>query len=155
MSFKLSNRSLSKLEGVHPQLVDVCKLAIGRTKIDFGIICGTRTVAEQEENVRTGRSKTMKSYHLPQADGYSHAIDAMAYVGSNGVWELNLYDEIADAFLSAAEEVGCELTWGAAWHKKLTDHKGTCEALMMEYVDIRRSQGRRPFLDGPHFQLET
>jgi hypothetical protein len=24
---------------------------------------------------------------------------------------------------------------------------------MNEYVDLRRSQGRRPFIDGPHFEL--
>jgi len=24
---------------------------------------------------------------------------------------------------------------------------------MMTYVDLRRSQGRRPFIDGPHFEL--
>jgi hypothetical protein len=24
---------------------------------------------------------------------------------------------------------------------------------MMHYIDTRRSQGRRPFIDGPHFEL--
>jgi hypothetical protein len=24
---------------------------------------------------------------------------------------------------------------------------------MMAYVDLRRSQGRRPFIDAPHFEL--
>jgi len=24
---------------------------------------------------------------------------------------------------------------------------------MNEYIDLRRSQGRRPFIDGPHFEL--
>jgi hypothetical protein len=24
---------------------------------------------------------------------------------------------------------------------------------MLSYVDLRRSQGRRPFIDGPHFEL--
>jgi hypothetical protein len=27
------------------------------------------------------------------------------------------------------------------------------EDAMNEYIDLRRSQGRRPFIDGPHFQL--
>ena len=27
------------------------------------------------------------------------------------------------------------------------------EDAMMAYVDLRRSQGRRPFIDGPHFEL--
>jgi len=27
------------------------------------------------------------------------------------------------------------------------------EEAMNAYVDLRRSQGRRPFIDGPHFEL--
>ena len=27
------------------------------------------------------------------------------------------------------------------------------EEVMNEYIDLRRSQGRRPFIDGPHFEL--
>jgi len=27
------------------------------------------------------------------------------------------------------------------------------EEAMLSYVDLRRSQGRRPFIDGPHFEL--
>jgi hypothetical protein len=45
------------------------------------------------------------------------------------------------------------LRWGAAWHKTLNDWNGTAEALMNEYIDLRRSQGKRPFIDGPHFEL--
>ena len=28
-------------------------------------------------------------------------------------------------------------------------------SLMNEYIDLRRGQGRKPFIDGPHFQLEV
>ena len=160
MSFSLSNRSLSRLEGVHPFLVEVAKLAIKRTEIDFGITCGVRTIEEQEAHVAAKRSWTMKSKHLIQDDGYSHAIDCVAYVGSDVCWEANVYDEIADAIKSAAEEVrgmGYEfdITWGSGWHKPLTQHEGTCEELSNEYVDLRRSQGRRPTMDSPHFQIEN
>jgi hypothetical protein len=27
------------------------------------------------------------------------------------------------------------------------------EDAMNSYIDLRRSQGRRPFIDGPHFEL--
>ena len=33
------------------------------------------------------------------------------------------------------------------------NYEGTAEDAMMAYVDLRRSQGRRPFIDGPHFEL--
>lgn len=156
--FKLSKRSLSRLEGVHPFLAEVAKLSIKRTKVDFGITCGVRTVEQQEKNVAAGRSWTMKSKHLIQDDGYSHAIDCVAYLGSDVCWELNMYDEIADAVKSAAEEVrgmgyDFDIIWGAGWHKPLTKHEGTCEELCNEYVDLRRSQGRPVTMDGPHFEI--
>ena len=92
MTFKLSNRSLEKLKGVDERLVAIVKHAIGATKIDFGVICGLRTIEEQRELVAKGASQTMKSKHI---DGL--AVDLMAYIGSRGSWELNLYDDIADA----------------------------------------------------------
>jgi peptidoglycan L-alanyl-D-glutamate endopeptidase CwlK len=80
------------------------------------------------------------------------AVDLMAYV-NGGRWELNLYDEIADAMKEAAKELGVTIRWGAAWHKNLNDWEGSAEDLMNEYVDLRRSQGRRPFIDAPHFEI--
>ena len=49
---------------------------------------------------------------------------------------------------------GVDVTWGGAWHKPLNDWRGTSADLMNEYIDLRRGQGRKPFIDGPHFQLE-
>ena len=149
MSFKLSNRSLGKLEGVDERLVAVVKSAIGMTKTDFGVICGLRTIEEQRELVAKGASKTMKSKHIG-----GNAVDLMAYVGSRGSWELNLYDDLADAMKAAAIDLGVPLRWGAAWHiPDIRDWDGTMEEAMNSYVDLRRSQGRRPFIDGPHFEL--
>ena len=83
MSFTLSKRSLSKLEGVHEYMQDIVKEAITLTKIDFGIICGTRTRSEQAALVESGASKTMNSKHMKQeSTGKSHAVDLMAYIGS-------------------------------------------------------------------------
>ena len=98
MAFNLSNRSRNKLDGVHPQLVAVVERAIKLTKVDFGVTYGVRTVEEQEKLVAAGRSQTMKSKHLIQDDGFSHAVDVVAYDGSDVVWELNVYDDICDAF---------------------------------------------------------
>ena len=149
MSFKLSSRSLGKLEGVDERLVAVVKSAIGMTKTDFGVICGLRTIEEQRELVAKGASKTMKSKHIG-----GNAVDLMAYVGSRGSWELNLYDDLADAMKAAAIDLGVPLRWGAAWHiPDIRDWDGTMEDAMNSYVDLRRSQGRRPFIDGPHFEL--
>tara|TARA_R110001606_G_scaffold5762_5_gene26162 strand:- start:1188 stop:1601 length:414 start_codon:yes stop_codon:yes gene_type:complete len=135
-------------------LVSTVKRAIELTKVDFGITCGVRTVAEQKALVARGASQTMNSKHLPQSSGFSHAVDLIAYVGPRISWELNLYDDIADAMSEAANEVGCDMKWGAAWSVgNIAAYVGTMEDAMNEYIDLRRSQGRRPFIDGPHFEL--
>jgi peptidoglycan L-alanyl-D-glutamate endopeptidase CwlK len=128
-------------------MVAVVEKAITISEQDFSVICGLRTVKEQEALVAKGASQTMKSKHL---EGL--AVDLMAYI-DGGRWELNLYDEIADAIRKAAIELEVNVRWGAAWHKTLNEWDGTAEDLMNEYIDLRRSQGRRPFIDGPHFEI--
>ena len=154
MAFKLSGRSLNKLEGVHPVLVDTVKRAIEVSSVDFGVIYGVRSLAEQKRLYEAKRSQTMKSKHLVQEDGYSHAVDLMAYDGSDPSWDIVMYDDIADAMKEASIETGAKICWGAAWHiNDISEWSGTMEQAMNAYVDLRRSSGRRPFIDGPHFQL--
>ena len=149
MAFKLSKRSLSRLEGVDERMVRVVKTAITVSKIDFGVICGLRTIAEQKELVAKGASQTRKAKHI---DGL--AVDLMAYIGGRASWELNLYDDIADAMKIAADEEDVSLRWGAAWHiNDLREWDSSMQDAMNEYIDLRRGQGRRPFIDGPHFEL--
>lgn len=151
MAFQLSERSKSKLVGVEDSLVAVTELAIEYTKIDFGVTCGLRTVEEQRELVEAGASQTMKSKHI---DGL--AVDVVAYIGPRVTWEVNVYDDIADAFKISAIELGVSLRWGAAWHiPDIRDWDGTMEEAMNAYVDLRRSEGRRPFIDAPHFELSS
>ena len=154
MAFNLSNRSKGKLEGVHPDMVAVVERAIELTKVDFGVTYGVRTVEEQEKLVAAGRSQTMKSKHLVQDTGFSHAVDVVAYDGSDVVWELNVYDDICDAMAEAARRNTCPIKWGAAWSEgDIKTYSGTAEDAMNAYVDLRRSQGRRPFIDAPHFEM--
>jgi peptidoglycan L-alanyl-D-glutamate endopeptidase CwlK len=65
-----------------------------------------------------------------------------------------MYDDIADAMKAAAKETGAVIRWGAAWNiDSITDWDRPMEDAMNNYIDVRRSQGRRPFIDGPHFEL--
>jgi peptidoglycan L-alanyl-D-glutamate endopeptidase CwlK len=124
--------------------------------VDFGVIYGVRSVEEQRKLYDAGRSQTMKSKHLLQQDGTAHAVDLMAYDGSDPSWDIVMYDDIADAMKEAALETGAKICWGAAWHiDDIAKWDGTMEQAMNAYVDLRRSSGRRPFIDGPHFQLTT
>ena len=149
MSYVLSERSLSRLEGVNDKLVKVVQSAIDYTKIDFGVTCVLRTIEEQKELVESGASQTMNSKHL---DG--NAVDLVAYVGPKICWELNVYDDVAEAMKTAAMEHDLSIRWGAAWHiDDIREWNGTMEELMMAYVELRRRQGKRPFIDAPHFEV--
>ena len=146
--FKLSKRSLSRLEGVDADLVAVVKRAIEITTVDFGVTEGMRSIETQRKYVDAGKSQTMNSKHLT-----GDAVDLVAYVHGTVSWELNLYDDIADAMKAAAIELGVPLLWGAAWNvPDITKWEGTMNDAMMHYVDARRAQNRKPFIDGPHFQ---
>lgn len=121
------------------------------SKIDFGVICGRRSIEEQRLLVSAGASRTLASKHL---DGL--AVDLMAYVGPRASWELNLYDDIADAMKGSATAHGVGVCWGAAWHiPDIRTWLGTSEQAMTAYIDLRRSQGKRPFIDAPHFELRV
>ena len=149
MAYKLSTRSQERLMGIEPELKEVVYEAIKVTKIDFGVIEGLRTEEKQKQLVESGASQTMKSKHLE-----GRAVDLMAYIGGRGSWELNVYDEIADAMKEAAVKVDVAVRWGAAWTvTDIREWEGTMEDAMNSYIETRRSEGRRPFIDAPHFEL--
>ena len=149
MAYKLSERSLKRLEGVDPDLVWVVKKAIEITSVDFGVSEGVRSLERQKELVAKGASKTLKSKHIE-----GKAVDLIAYIGNRISWEMSLYDNIADAMCAAAEELNVKLRWGAAWHiPDIVEYDGTMQDATDEYVRLRLSQSRKPFIDGPHFDL--
>ena len=147
--YQLSQRSLDKLEGVDERLVKLVCRAIELTDTHFGVIQGLRTEEEQKALVAKGASKTMKSKHLE-----GRAVELMAYVDGRGCWELAVYDNIADAMQQAATEEGVQIRWGAAWNiSDIRQWDGSMEEAMNYYVDVRRAEGKRPFIDAPHFEL--
>ena len=154
MAFKLSQRSLDRLEGVHPDLVAVVKRAIEVTTVDFGVTCGVRDLETQKVLVETGKSRTMNSKHLPQEDGYSHAVDLVAYQEGSVCWDLSVYDELCDAIKTAAQELDVRILWGAAWSEgNVGDYTSSAEDALETYVRTRKEQGRVPFVDAPHYEL--
>jgi len=108
--FKLSNRSLDKLKGLHPDLQSVVHRAIQLTSVDFTVLEGLRTIERQKELYAQGATKTLNSRHL---DG--HAVDLGAYAGGEIRWDWPLYHKIADAMKQAANELDVALTWGGDW----------------------------------------
>ncbi len=126
MSFVLSKKSLSKLEGVHPNLVKVVLRAIEITETDFTVTEGLRTLARQKELFAKGFSKTMNSNHLQKADGYGHAVDLYPYVKGQIVNDWNVswltkeeskkaWDDVSGSMKRAAAELGVAIQWGGDW----------------------------------------
>lgn len=108
--YKLSKRSLSRLEGLHPDLISVVKRAIEITEQDFTVLEGLRTKERQRELVRKGASKTMNSRHLT-----GHAVDIAPWVQGSVSWDWEYYYPVADAMKEAAKELGVDLEWGGDW----------------------------------------
>ena len=110
MTFRLSQKSIDRLSGVHPDLVAVVKRALEITEVDFAVLEGVRSRARQEQLFKQKATKTMNSRHLT-----GHAVDLGAYVGGSIRWDWPLYYQIADAMKAAAAELEIHLTWGGDW----------------------------------------
>lgn len=106
----LDDRSRKRLEGVHPDLVAVVLGAAQITEVDFIVTEGLRTKERQEQLVRAGASKTLKSRHLT-----GHAVDLAAKVGNEVRWDWPLYHKLAAAMKDSAATLGIEIEWGGDW----------------------------------------
>lgn len=148
--FKLSKKSYNNLIGVDSRLISCVEGAIKLTSVDFYVNEGLRTLARQRQLVAKGASKTMNSYHIT-----GHAVDLVALIDGRISWEEELYYPIAEAMITAAEELGTQLTWGAAWNiPNITQWNGTARDAVKFYTTERYNLHKKPFLDFPHFQID-
>lgn len=149
--FKLSQRSLDNLNGVDPRFILVVKLAIIYSEVDFGVNEGLRSQERQAELFKAGKSQTMRSKHLE-----GKAVDLVAYRNGKQTWDdIEDYDKIAKAMKRAATELGLSVIWGCAWPvRDIRTWGDSMKEARTSYTLLRESQGRKPFLDGPHFEIE-
>lgn len=110
MSFRLSVRSMKRLEGVHPRLIALVKEAAALSPVDFMVTEGLRTPQRQAALVKAGASRTLRSRHLT-----GHAVDVAALVEGQVRWDWPLYPRIAAAFKAAAARQGTAIVWGGDW----------------------------------------
>lgn len=149
----MDSRSETKLSGVRAELADVVRDAWALMPVDgvtFRVTEGLRTIERQRELVASGASRTMDSKHLT-----GHAVDLAAFVGPEPRWELNLYYRLALVMRNAAVARGIGVVWGGCW-RNLADLGGSEDAIAAAvgaYGERSRLAGRRPFVDGPHFEL--
>lgn len=127
-----SERSLKNLAEAHPDIQRVMHEAIKNTPIDFVVIEGFRSEAEQNEAFRKGASKARfgQSAHnyRPAA-----AVDIVPYPNyfnaSREEWR-----RLGEHIVSTAKLMNVPLRWGADWN------------MNGNYKDER-------FVDSPHFEL--
>ena len=112
MTYHLGNRSLERLEGVHPDLVRIVKRAITISQVDFTVIEGRRTIQRQRQLVKSGASHTMRSRHLT-----GHAVDLAPWVAGSVRWDWPLFYPLARAMKTAARENAIRLRWGGDWRR--------------------------------------
>ena len=110
MTIILGARSLSRLEGLHPDLVKVVKRTAVISHLDFTVLEGLRTIERQKQLFAQRATTTMKSRHL---DG--HAVDLAPMLSGEVRWDWPLYHQLAKIVKQAAAEVGVELEWGGDW----------------------------------------
>ena len=110
MSIVLGQRSLSRLEGVHPDLVRVVKKAAAMSSLDFTVLEGLRTAARQKQLYDQGATKTMNSRHLT-----GHAVDLAPMIGGTVRWDWPLYHQLAAIVKAAAKAENVPVQWGGDW----------------------------------------
>lgn len=128
------SKSLSKLKGVHPDLVRVMMEAIKDSPVDFSIISGVRTTAEQKALYAQGRTTRgsivtnadgvkNRSNHQVKSDGLGHAIDFCPYVNSQLDWNTpSNFRLIADHIKLTAKKLGVDISCGIDWKFLDTPH---------------------------------
>lgn len=127
-NFKFSKRSLDRMEGVNPVLIDIAKKALSISNIDFGIpeFGGLRSVKDQGYLFSKGLSKADGVKKLSKHQS-GYALDVYAYVDGKASWEVEHMAQIACAFLQVANDMNINLQWGGLW---------------------------KSFVDMPHFELK-
>lgn len=110
VSIILGSRSLSRLEGVHPDLVRVVKKAAAMSSLDFTVLEGLRTLDRQRKLLAQGASKTLNSRHIT-----GHAVDLAPLIDGKVSWDWPLYHRLAKIIKAAAADENVPITWGGDW----------------------------------------
>ena len=108
----LDARSVSKLHGVDPALVQLVYEAFNLSEVPFIVTDGLRSSERQAYLLASGKTKTLRSRHLG-----GKAVDVAALVDGRVNWEFANYEPIAAAFKDAAARLGLSIVWGGDWPK--------------------------------------
>lgn len=142
MSITLGQKSLQRLQGVHPSMVRVVRRAalIATPAQDFTVLEGVRTPERQKQLYAQGRTApgpkvtwTLNSNHFVNPKtGFGHAVDLAPWpIDWN---DIARFDRLSKVMFEAAKLESVNIRWGADW-----DQDGN-----------PRERGES---DSPHFEL--
>lgn len=166
LNFKFGRRSLALQREMADDLAFVMHKALtGFTTVDFGYTQAIRTIEQQRVNVKTKKSKTMNSRHIPYVpvtphkyprakpiEGpLAHAVDIMAYINGKGTWKASAYYEIAQAVRLVAIRYDVAIRWGGCWQdlRKVKDIRQAVDA----YIERCKRANKKPLIDLCHYEL--
>ena len=111
---KYSQRTLDNLQGINPKLVIILATAIERSNVNFTVIDGLRTVEQQHEHFKNGKSKldgvNRKSYHQT-----GNAIDFIPFPFDGNWNNISQFQRVGDELKKIATEFGVECRYGGDW----------------------------------------
>jgi peptidoglycan LD-endopeptidase CwlK len=150
--FYLGRSSEEQLRGVDQRLERIVRRAIARSSVDFTVVDGVRTQAEQDQLVADGASKKRDSFHLT-----GHAVDLCPYIAGKLRWKVPPMLQVTIAVREAAGFFSTPVIWGGVWDRALadlepTDLEGEIERYRERYRAARGPKAR-PFFDPWHFQV--
>jgi len=153
--FTFGKRSKKELKGVHPDLNEWVHETLRRSPLDIGVHDGVRTESEQREYVRRGASRSMKSMHLIQKTGYSHAVDILPYINGKLRWDWQPIYTIMEVGREVANDMQLSLRWGGVWDRSFRCLTNDLETEVNLYVKRRKKKfpKRSVFIDGAHIEL--
>ena len=139
--YKFGKRSLDRLKGVHPVIVEAFEAALAHEDCphDIGIPQdgGLRSTEDQQRLFAQGRSVgrkklpiitwvdgvNKKSNHQAKEDGYGYAVDIYIYKNSTAYWNRQWLTEFARHLQEVAKEkFGLNISWGGDWERRDMPH---------------------------------
>lgn len=114
--FRMSDRSIQRLAGVHVDLQALVHYAISVSTVDFGVTRtgGRRDAETQRELFDAGKSKKDGVRRLSRHQT-GHAVDVYAVRDGKADWSMRTALEVHDAFAAASRALGVSLRWGGDW----------------------------------------
>jgi hypothetical protein len=117
--FRFGGASLQKLETVDPQLDFLMREVMAKQLMDFTIIQGYRSLAQQEDLFESGASKVRRSKHNANP---ARAVDIAPYPVRWGdkdsptrLKDVGNFYRLAGIVLATARELEIPIRWGGDW----------------------------------------